>query len=76
MLDFGCWSRNERLSLRWLAESVGAAYEVNFVPLDRATQLRRIERRWAQTPNETFPITSDEVDRWRAQFEVYLTLQS
>ena len=69
VLDFGFWGREERSSLRWLAGSVGAACEVVYVPVDRATQLERIRHRWVHTPHETFAMTATEVDRWNAQFE-------
>jgi predicted kinase len=69
VLDFGFWGRDERSSLRWLAGSVGAACEVVYVPVDRSTQLERIQHRWMNAPHETFTITAAEVDRWNAQFE-------
>ncbi len=69
VLDFGFWGREERSSLRWLAGSVGAACEVVYVPVDRATQLERIRHRWVHAPHETFAMTASEVDRWNAQFE-------
>jgi hypothetical protein len=38
--------------------------------VDRSTQLERIERRWAEAPQETSALTSVDLDRWRAMFEV------
>ena len=70
VLDFGFWSRDERSSLRWLAGSVGASCQVVYLPVDRATQLERIQDRWKQTPDQTFVMTEADVDRWRAQFDV------
>lgn len=70
VLDFGFWGRDERSSLRWLAESVGAECQVEYLPVDRATQLERIHHRWRRTPGETFEITAADMDRWRALFEV------
>jgi len=69
VLDFGLWSRDERSSLRWLARSVGASSRVVYLPVDRATQIERIEHRWSRTPGETFVITEADVDTWRSQFE-------
>ena len=69
VLDFGLWSRDERSSLHWLARSVGASCELVYIPVDRATQLERIEDRWTRAPNETFEMTEADVDRSRAQFE-------
>jgi len=69
VLDFGLWSRDERSSLRWLASSVGASSRIVYLPVDRATQLERIDQRWTRTPHETFVITESDLDDWRGQFE-------
>jgi predicted kinase len=69
VLDFGLWGRDERSSLRWLARSVGASSEIIYLPVDRATQIERIQQRWMRTPHETFVITETDVDSWRSQFE-------
>jgi predicted kinase len=57
VLDFGFWGRDERSSLRWLAGSVGASCQVVYLPVDRATQVERIQHRWKQTPDQTFVMT-------------------
>jgi predicted kinase len=70
VLDFGFWSRDERSSLRWLAGSLGASCQVVYLPVDRATQLERIQHRGMRTPDQTFVMTEADVDRWRGQFDV------
>lgn len=70
VLDFGCWARDERSALRWLAEREGASFLLVYLPVDRATQFKRIEQRWRRAPHETFPMAVEDVDRWRDQFEV------
>jgi predicted kinase len=70
VLDFGFWSRDERSSLRWLARSAGASCQVVYLPVDRATQIERIQHRWMRTPDQTFVMTETDVDRWRTQFDV------
>ena len=69
VLDFGCWGRDERWALHWLTQHEGAAFNQVYLPVDRETQLRRIARRWATTPHQTYPMSEAEVDRWREQFE-------
>jgi predicted kinase len=69
VLDFGCWSRDERSAIRWLAESVGARCHVLYVAVDPETQLARIAHRQATTPDRTFPISEADVAHWRTQFE-------
>jgi len=70
VLDFGLWSRDERSALRWLARSVDASAEVVYLPVDKATQLRRIQCRQQEAPDQNFLITEAQLDTWRAQFEV------
>lgn len=43
ILDFGLWGRDERSSLRWLAATVGASSEVVYLPIDKKTQLERVQ---------------------------------
>lgn len=69
VLDLGCWGRDERSALRWLAGSVGASFLLVYLPIDRETELQRIADRWAREPQRTYPMTATEVDRWRAQFQ-------
>jgi predicted kinase len=69
VLDFGFWRRDERSALRELASSAGAACQVIYLPVDRGEQLTRIARRQAATPEQTFPLTTAELDRWREEFE-------
>ena len=69
VLDYGCWARVERSAIRWLAESAGATYQLVYLPIDHVTQRARITHRQERTPDETFPISEDDLTRWRAQFE-------
>jgi predicted kinase len=69
VLDFGLWGRDERSSLRWLARSVGASSHIIYLPVDRETQIERIQQRSMRTPHDTFVMTEADVDRSRSQFE-------
>jgi predicted kinase len=69
VLDFGFWSQDERSSLRWLARSIGATSQVIYLPIDPETQRERVRRRWATTPEQTYPITEEDLDTWRTTFE-------
>ncbi|MGH3280379.1 MAG: AAA family ATPase, partial [Trebonia sp.] len=68
VLDFGLWGRDERSALRWLARSAGAACQVVYLPVDKGAQLARIARRQATAPQQTFPMSEDDVGQWREQF--------
>ncbi|XVU30513.1 AAA family ATPase [Actinoplanes sp. CA-054009] len=70
VLDFGLWSRDERSALRWTAASVGASSEIVYLPVDRELQWRRIQNRWKNTPERTFPMAEAELDPWRETFEI------
>jgi predicted kinase len=70
VLDYGLWGRDERSALRWLAAATGAACRMVYLPVDKDGQLARIARRQATSPHQTFPMTEDDVDEWRKQFQV------
>ncbi|WP_406450364.1 ATP-binding protein [Streptomyces sp. NBC_00876] len=69
ILDFGCWSRDERSAIRWLAQSAGASCRLVYVPVDLETQRARIARRQATTPDQTFPISAADLSHWRTLFQ-------
>ena len=69
VLDFGCWTRDERSALRWLAGQVSAEFTLIYVAVDPGTQQERVDRRWRATPQQTFLMTEAELAQWRELFE-------
>lgn len=69
ILDFGLWDRDERYALHQLAIDQGAQCVTVYLPVDRQIQLARIHQRWETTPDQTYPITEADIDRWREQFQ-------
>jgi len=69
VVDFGCWSRDERSAIRRLAESAGASCRLVYVPVDHETQLSRIAHRQATTPDETFPMSEADIRYGRSLFQ-------
>ncbi len=69
ILDFGLWSRDERYALHQLATDQGAQCVTVYLPIDRQVELARIHQRWKTTPDQTYPMTEADVDRWREQFQ-------
>ncbi|MFJ6722289.1 AAA family ATPase [Streptomyces sp. NPDC091259] len=70
VVDFGCWSRDERSAIRWLVEvENGACLRMVYLPVDEETQRRRIAHRWASAPAQTFPMTEADIAHGRAHFE-------
>jgi predicted kinase len=69
VVDYGCWSRDERSAIRWLTEAEGARFHMIYLPVDNETQRARIAHRWATAPGETFPMTEADILDGRAHFE-------
>ncbi|MEU3657256.1 ATP-binding protein [Streptomyces sp. NPDC032161] len=69
VLDFGCWSRDERSAIRWLAASVGASCHLVYVQVDHDTQRDRIAHRQSTAPDQTFPMGEADLLNWRALFQ-------
>ncbi|WP_369036272.1 AAA family ATPase [Streptomyces adonidis] len=69
VLDFGCWSRDERSAIRWLVEAEGASCCLVYVPVNPETQRARIAHRQSTAPDQTFPMSEADLSRWRTLFE-------
>jgi predicted kinase len=69
ILDFGFWSKDERSSLRWFARQRGAKSQVIYLPIDPETQRKRVLDRCAETPEQTWPMSEEDLTTWRAFFQ-------
>jgi predicted kinase len=69
VLDFGVWSRDERSALRALAAEAGARCELVYLPVDEVEQHRRVADRRGTAPGTTFPMTPEDLSRYREVFE-------
>ncbi|WP_371648364.1 MULTISPECIES: AAA family ATPase [unclassified Streptomyces] len=69
VVDFGCWSRDERSAIRWLVEAEDACFRMVYLPVDDRTQRARIAHRWATTPEETLPMSEADILHGWAHFE-------
>jgi predicted kinase len=69
VVDYGCWSRDERSAIRWLADAEDACFRMIYLPVDDETQRARITQRWANAPAGTFPMTEADILHGRAHFE-------
>jgi len=63
ILDFGFWSKDERSSLRWIAKQIGAKSQVIYLPIDPETQRKRVQNRFAETPDQTWQMSEEELTR-------------
>ncbi len=68
VLDFGVWSKEERSALRAIAAAAGAECRLVYLPIDRAEQRRRLDKRAITEPNTTFAISDEELDSFDGYF--------
>jgi len=69
VLDFGVWAKDERTALRWLASTVGAECRLVYTPIDEGEQRERVRRRFATSPESTFPMTEADLAAYRTIFQ-------
>jgi len=69
VVDYGCWSRDERSAIRWLVEAEDAGFRMVYLPVSEQAQRARIAHRWATVPEETFPMTEADIRHGRAHFQ-------
>ncbi|MEU7848522.1 ATP-binding protein [Micromonospora parva] len=70
VIDYGLWSRNERSALRQAAADRGALVEMRYFELTPAEQRSRRDRRQAEAPHTTWPMSDDELAEWSATIEI------
>jgi predicted kinase len=64
ILDFGCWSPEERYAIRSIAELAEAHFRMEYVKIDESERRARCDRRWLQAPQTTFEMTDGDHDRF------------
>lgn len=69
ILDYGCWSEEERDLFRTRAQQAGASAEIVVLDLPLEVLWERLERRNADLPPATFPVTREELREWSDQFQ-------
>ncbi|MGC5165930.1 ATP-binding protein [Luteimicrobium sp. DT211] len=70
VIDFGLWGRDERSALRQAAADRGAAVEMRYFELSPTEQRRRLDRRQAEEPHTTWPLSDEELAEWAAIISV------
>ncbi|BCJ50176.1 hypothetical protein Asp14428_16510 [Actinoplanes sp. NBRC 14428] len=70
VIDYGLWSRDERSALRQAAADRGAAVELHYFEVSLDEQRRRRDRRQAEAPHTTWPMSDEELAEWAARIEV------
>src|SRR4051794_38047248 len=70
VIDYGLWSRDERSALRQAASDVGAKVELHYFELSPVEQRRRLDKRQADEPHTTWPMSDAELAEWAAHIEI------
>ena len=70
VIDYGLWSRDERSALRQAAADLGATAEIRYFELTPAEQRRRLDRRQAEAPHTTWPMSEPELLGWAATIDI------
>jgi predicted kinase len=68
ILDFGCWSPEERYALRAIANLAGADFELHYLTLSEDERRQRADARWRESPEEVFEMAIEDHERFRALF--------
>lgn len=63
VVDYGCWSPEERWAVRAIAEVSDSELRLHALELEEGRRRARCAHRWAQAPDTTFPMNDDELDR-------------
>jgi predicted kinase len=64
VLDFGCWSPEERYAIRVVTESAGAQFVLRHLSIDEDERRARARLRWETAPETTFPMSEEDHDRF------------
>jgi predicted kinase len=70
VIDFGLWSRDERSALRQAAADIGASVEIRYFELPPDEQRQRIAKRLAEGPDDTWPMSEEELTEWSSKFDI------
>jgi len=69
VLENGFWSRAERQDYRARAEALGAQVELIFLDVPRDELWGRLQKRNAELPPGTFPVSESDFKEWVGLFE-------
>lgn len=69
VLDFGCWSPEERFAIRVIAESAGARFELRELTLGERERRTRARARWESGLEATFPMTDADHDLYLSRYQ-------
>lgn len=68
ILDFGCWTVQERYAIRAVCDCVGADFLLHYVELDERQRRARAADRWRTDAGTAFPMSDADHDRFLEAF--------
>ncbi len=69
VVDFGCWSPDERYAVRAVAEHAGAGFVLRYFEVPEPERRARADRRWREAPGTTFEMSDADHDRFLALYQ-------
>lgn len=69
VLEFGFWSREERVHFREEAEALGARVELHYLNVDLNELWERLSWRNANLPPGTFKVNRENLELWAKSFD-------
>lgn len=68
ILENGFWSQEERAAYRHTAKELGASVELHYLDVPKEELWRRIQKRNAELPDDSFLVTEPELEEWFTWF--------
>jgi len=69
ILDFGCWSPEERYAIHVIAGLAHATFTMEYVEVPATVRHARCDMRWVESPETTFAMSSTDHDRFLSTFQ-------
>jgi len=69
ILEWGFWSKEERIHYRSQAEAIGATVKLHYLHVEHDELWTRLSKRNANLPPGTFAVTKEDLTLWTSWFE-------
>ena len=69
VLDFGCWTADERWAVRAVADHAQSSFQLHFIDLPEDERRARAAARWRTDPGATFEMSPEDHEQFLGRFE-------
>ncbi len=69
ILDFGCWSPEERYAIRVIAGLAQATFTLEYQEVPETVRRARCDTRWLESPKTTFAMSNADHDRFLSLYQ-------